>query len=296
MVSRLKTVLRERHLQTHGAFCREYDKVAATIDPDLVGSAPKRAQFHRWLSGDVKGLPYPHHCRVLEKMLPGHIAAQLFTPDTANQIINEPTMRSRDPGPSVAWASPRTKHRSHVDGPVSAGSQTLFGDHLSVLRMPTGRFFSGPDIPTIVFPATAKSGRVMAIPPTGAAWDLAMAAPGRSLVVAHIDAPDQPRHYVMDRRRARARLAAGSPNAPLLFPCAYLLDDFTFAIIWAVTCLDSALLDDDTNLADALALLDAPELAPYPAFGHDLGVDLSPVSRMWLGSEPRSTDAGRSWW
>lgn len=85
MVSRLKTVLRERHLQTHSAFCREYDKIAATVDPDLVGSGPKRAQFHRWLSGEVKGLPYPHHCRVLEKMLPGHTATELFGPDTTVQ-------------------------------------------------------------------------------------------------------------------------------------------------------------------------------------------------------------------
>lgn len=78
MATRLKTVLQQQHLQTHSAFCREYDKIAATIDPDLVGSAPKRSQFHRWLSGDVKGLPYPHHCRVLEKMLPGHTAIELF--------------------------------------------------------------------------------------------------------------------------------------------------------------------------------------------------------------------------
>ncbi|WP_227999088.1 ATP-binding protein [Nocardia australiensis] len=90
MVSRLKTVLRERHLQTHSAFGREYDRVAATIDPDLVGSAPKRAQFHRWLSGEVKGLPYPHHCRVLEKMLPGHTATELFAPDTTDQQCDAP--------------------------------------------------------------------------------------------------------------------------------------------------------------------------------------------------------------
>src|SRR5690606_13099361 len=79
------TVLRQRHLQTHSAFCREYDRIAAAIDPDLVGSAPKRAQFHRWLSGEVKGLPYPHHCRILEKMLPGHTAIELFALDTSDQ-------------------------------------------------------------------------------------------------------------------------------------------------------------------------------------------------------------------
>ncbi|MFQ6226291.1 NB-ARC domain-containing protein [Nocardia sp. NPDC002869] len=87
MATRLKTVLQQQHLQTHTAFCREYDKIAATIDPDLVGSAPRRSQFHRWLSGDVKGLPYPHHCRILEKMLPGHTAAELFAPDGKNADV-----------------------------------------------------------------------------------------------------------------------------------------------------------------------------------------------------------------
>lgn len=89
MVSRLKSVLRARHLQTHGAFCREYDRVAAALDPELVGSAPGRAQFHRWLSGELKGLPYPHHCRVLEAMLPGHAATDLFELEDPEQAGGE---------------------------------------------------------------------------------------------------------------------------------------------------------------------------------------------------------------
>jgi hypothetical protein len=78
--ARLKAVLRQKHLQTHSAFCREYDRVARKIDPELAGTWPSRAQFHRWLSGELKGLPYPHHCRVLEKMCPGWTAEQLFEP------------------------------------------------------------------------------------------------------------------------------------------------------------------------------------------------------------------------
>ncbi|MDQ7910206.1 hypothetical protein RB614_37495 [Phytohabitans sp. ZYX-F-186] len=56
----------------------EYDKAARKIDPQLVGTWPSRAQLHRWLSGNLKGLPYPDHCRILEAMLPGHTAQQLF--------------------------------------------------------------------------------------------------------------------------------------------------------------------------------------------------------------------------
>jgi len=74
----LKTLLRQRHMQTHSAFCREYDKVAADVDPILRGSWPSKAQFYRWLSGDLVGLPYADHCRVLEKMFPGWKVNQLF--------------------------------------------------------------------------------------------------------------------------------------------------------------------------------------------------------------------------
>jgi hypothetical protein len=63
---RLKHLLRERHWQTHRTFCMEYDKVAKAVDPTLVGTWPSRAQLHRWLSGDLKGMPYPDHCRILE--------------------------------------------------------------------------------------------------------------------------------------------------------------------------------------------------------------------------------------
>ena len=74
----LKMLLQHRHLQTHRAFCREYDKVAAKADPTLRGGWPSKAQFYRWLSGDLVGLPYPDHCRILESMFPDWKVDQLF--------------------------------------------------------------------------------------------------------------------------------------------------------------------------------------------------------------------------
>jgi hypothetical protein len=80
----LKVLLRERHWQNYSTFCAEYDKAAAKIDSDLAGSSPSRAQLHRWLSGALRSLPYPDHCRVLEEMLPGWTADQLFQPATGD--------------------------------------------------------------------------------------------------------------------------------------------------------------------------------------------------------------------
>lgn len=92
---RLKVLLQERHWQTHRTFNAEYDKAAHKVDPTLVGKGPSRAQLHRWASGELKGLPYPDHCRVLEKMFPGWAAGQLFERVTPGEVEN------RD-GPSPA--------------------------------------------------------------------------------------------------------------------------------------------------------------------------------------------------
>lgn len=43
----LKVLLRQKHLQGHSTFKKEYDKLAREIDKDLVGSWPSKAQFYR---------------------------------------------------------------------------------------------------------------------------------------------------------------------------------------------------------------------------------------------------------
>jgi hypothetical protein len=87
----LKVLLRQRHLQGHAAFCKEYDKVAKRVDHELTGSWPSKAQFYRWLSGDLRGLPYAHHCRILESMFPEWKADQLFRPHNGGiEFASEP--------------------------------------------------------------------------------------------------------------------------------------------------------------------------------------------------------------
>jgi len=74
----LKALLRERHW-TYETFCAEYEKAARTLDdPRLARTWPSRAQFHRWLAGDLRQLPHPDACRVLEALFPGWTVEQLF--------------------------------------------------------------------------------------------------------------------------------------------------------------------------------------------------------------------------
>ncbi|WP_405146688.1 hypothetical protein OG589_05330 [Sphaerisporangium sp. NBC_01403] len=76
----MKALLLKRHQETHRAFCLEYDKVARSIDRNLIGSSPSREAFGRWLKGHLKTKPHTDHCRVLERMFPGHTVAELLAP------------------------------------------------------------------------------------------------------------------------------------------------------------------------------------------------------------------------
>ena len=75
----LRVLLRQRHWK-YATFCTEYDKAAKSVDPELTGTWPSRAQFHRWINGEVRGIPYPDACRVLEALFPGWTDEQLFAP------------------------------------------------------------------------------------------------------------------------------------------------------------------------------------------------------------------------
>jgi len=117
----LRELLRQRHWQTYATFCRQYDEAALAIDPVLVGRWPSRGQFTRWLSGDIKGLPHPDHCRVLEAMFGGRSVQELFVVSARTQsaVATAPTIpaarratedsRVTPSGLAVAVAGPPTR-------------------------------------------------------------------------------------------------------------------------------------------------------------------------------------------
>jgi hypothetical protein len=141
----LKVLLQERHWQTYRTFQREYDKAARSVDPALVGSWPSRAQLGRWLSGELKGLPYPDHCRVLEKMFPGWSVEQLFEACAADDVALSASAESSqhavssDPGGLVHVIEKRLDEpqADNVDwGPVERGSPLLRGSLVAAVSAP----------------------------------------------------------------------------------------------------------------------------------------------------------------
>lgn len=82
----LKVLLRARHWQKHSTFVREWEKIARNVDPELVGTWPRHAQFYRWLRGEIRELPYPDACRVLESMFPEYSVKSLFEPCPSGKV------------------------------------------------------------------------------------------------------------------------------------------------------------------------------------------------------------------
>jgi hypothetical protein len=88
----LKVLLREKHLQNYGMFRRSYEKTATELDKELVKTYPSEQTFRRWLAGRIKSLPRAEHCAVLEAMLPGWTAADLFKPHVPPGEVENSTL------------------------------------------------------------------------------------------------------------------------------------------------------------------------------------------------------------
>jgi tetratricopeptide (TPR) repeat protein len=88
----LKVLIRQRYL-TYGSFCVEWDRTAPSVDKRLTGHYPGRAQYYRWLRGELaNGRPYPDACRMLEAMFSGWSVDRLFSPYTGSDHESLPEL------------------------------------------------------------------------------------------------------------------------------------------------------------------------------------------------------------
>jgi Domain of unknown function (DUF5919) len=74
----LAVLLEAKGLDRYGTFRAAYDKAARALGRQHGSAPPSRAQFHRWLTGDLRRLPRTDHCLVLEQILTGYTTQQLF--------------------------------------------------------------------------------------------------------------------------------------------------------------------------------------------------------------------------
>ncbi|MEU8007211.1 helix-turn-helix domain-containing protein [Catellatospora sp. NPDC049111] len=155
---------------------------------------------------------------------------------------------------------------------------------VAVVALPHGRYFSGTELDVRVFPAVAD-GRVLAQLPPGFNNDAFLTRGRRGLVIGAVHERESDYLYGLDTRNARRRLAGPASNARLLIPDAYLLDEVTIGLLWAIVNFDEALLNDDSILAEYITDLGHLADLDRSSAGVASAADLSPTSLMWLGSD-----------
>ncbi|GAA0490642.1 hypothetical protein Ade02nite_23690 [Paractinoplanes deccanensis] len=139
----LKALLRERHWQKWSTFCKEWDRIAGDLDRDLVGSAPSRSQLARWLAGQVKSLPHPDACRVLEAMFPGLTAAQLFTVGRSAAMptsVERPAVPVTTPTPSLAMPASDVPSEAARTQEEHASVDGTLGEEIAMSAEEAARF------------------------------------------------------------------------------------------------------------------------------------------------------------
>jgi hypothetical protein len=156
-------------------------------------------------------------------------------------------------------------------------------DHPLSMWAPSGRFFPGVAIDAHIYPAV-DDGRILTAVPSGYVDDPFLRRTGRGLVIGRVDGDNGPALFGLDAHRARRTLAGTAAGARLLIPRPYLLDDITFAVLWAVANLDEALLADDAVIADCDAALAGYATLTTSAASLDLAADLNPTGALFVGS------------
>jgi transcriptional regulator with XRE-family HTH domain len=229
-----------------------------------------------------KGLPSVDLVRALDRALAagGALSALRELAERARQAH-----RGRDAATEVAVTpvrpAPKQSCRRAIGSDPVVDIQVDTGD--GAIQAPPGRFFAGTTIPARAYPAR-DDGRILTAVPPGFADDTFVRHPRRGLVVGVTAEPHHKGLFALDTRQARRRLGGAPDDAPLLMPRAYALDNLTLGVLWAVSNLDEALLDDDAALARSSGHTHVYEQLPRSAAGREIAADLAPVSQMWLGS------------
>jgi hypothetical protein len=95
-------------------------------------------------------------------------------------------------------------------------------------------------------------------------------------------------HLLLDVIAARKQ----THSTAIVIPHAFLADDLTLGILWALSNMDEALLNDDGALVQARQCVDHPaELNDSVIFD---SAEMSAISRMWIGSDSCARFIARS--
>jgi hypothetical protein len=136
----------------------------------------------------------------------------------------------------------------------------------------------------MVLPAVARERVMVDIPLQGGVSHF-VRRPEHTLMVGRAGSGDLAQLYAADTRHVRSKLRQHDDIVRLPIPTAYVLDELTLGLIWAIANLDDSLLDDDAELYATHQHLAELDKLDRSAAGRDLVSGLTPLSQAWLGSD-----------
>lgn len=258
---------------------RRLRKQANLSQPQLAAQVGYSPQYVSLAERASKGLP----SAALVKAIDAALNAQGDLIALREQAATRQLMlRPRRPATTTSPHTLSSSDPAFTTAGLAEITNARHGDDLMVMT-PAGRFFAGSALRTRAYDVV-DDGRLLASAPAGFADDHFMRQRRRGLVAGVAETAHGVDVYGLDTREARRRLAATTKESALVMSPAYLLDDLTLGVLWAVTNLDEPLLDDDALLAASGHHMSMYEQLPRSAAGRDIARDLAPVSQMWLGS------------
>ncbi|MEU1528006.1 hypothetical protein [Streptomyces fagopyri] len=269
-------LLKKQNLTTWEVFCVPYTATGRELAREtgnrrLATVSLGRTTFDRWSSGSWYGRPRGGAAQILERMF-GHPVEVLFSPapDASESpvAVGSVTTQIGSRWPSSSMLIP-------AGGPAGTweitGRHRLDGTSAAVHLLPVirrGEEANPDDLSQDGqrdlegFLRPARRGFIVGVEERRGDLDL----------------------YVREAASARRSGRPGPQSAGTLsIPSAYLLDDLTYGIVWALTQLDDGLLADDQVLDSERHListyLSLPRSAPS-----QLLVDLTAAGSSWMGS------------
>ncbi|MFK0119333.1 hypothetical protein [Streptomyces sp. NPDC090994] len=269
-------LLKDRDLLGWEAFCVHFaatgrDLARETGNRRLATASVGRTTFDRWSSGTWSGRPRGEAAQILERML-GHTVEELFNlaPDAS-----EPTAPLESAAARIGARWPTSTVLLPAGGPAGlweiSGQQRLDGTSAAIHLLPVIRRDGEANVHELDQNGLRDLERFLR-------------PARRGFLVGVEESRDDVNVYVRDAAGARRPTLPGSPDTgPMSIPSAYLLDDLSYGILWALTQLDDGLLSDDQALDAEQNLLDTYLSMPRSA-PSQLLVDLSTVGSSWMGS------------
>lgn len=147
-------------------------------------------------------------------------------------------------------------------------------------ELPGGRAFGGASLPAYLGEASwSSTGHTAVIADRGSQslGEFVSSTP-RGVIIAASPSEPGASHVLLDVIAARKQVRSSA----ITIPQAFQADDVTLGILWALSNMDEALLNDDGVLAQARQCVRSPELddSVIPS-----DAELSATSYMWLGSD-----------